>query len=89
LKELEGLERQLRKEPENWELRMKIAALTAKYVSRRDAVRWYEALLHVAPDYRPAHAALAGLYQTLGDVKLAEYHAGRASKDARSPHAEP
>jgi tetratricopeptide (TPR) repeat protein len=89
LNELEGLERQLRKEPENLELRMKIAAVTAKYVSRRDAIRWYEALLHVAPDYRPAHAALAGLYQTLGDVELAEYHAGHAAKDARSTHAKP
>lgn len=89
LDEMDGLERQLRKEPENLELRMKIAAVTAKYVSRRDAIRWYEALLQIAPDYRPAHTALAGLYQTLGDATLAEYHAGHASKDSRPAHAEP
>ncbi len=84
LNELEALERQLRKEPENLELRMKIAAVTAKYVSRRDAIRWYEALLHIAPAYAPAHAALADLYRLTGDVKLAEYHGGYVAHDTRS-----
>ena len=75
LERLPGLEMQLRKDPEDLALRMEIASLTARYVSRRDAIRWYEALLHVDPDYVPAHAALADLYQSQGDAKLAGYHA--------------
>ena len=76
LERLPSLERQLRKEPENLELRMEIAAVTAKFVSRRDAIRWYETLLHAAPDYVPAHAALAELYEQQGDAQRADYHAG-------------
>jgi NAD-dependent SIR2 family protein deacetylase len=64
LEQLHHLEKQLRQEPENLELRMKIASVTAKYASRRDAIRWYETLLHVAPDYGPAHAALAAMERT-------------------------
>jgi tetratricopeptide (TPR) repeat protein len=74
LDELNQLEKQLRKQPENIELRMQIAALTAKYVSRRDAVRWYEALLQVAPHHAAAHHALAELYRQLGDSERAKQH---------------
>jgi tetratricopeptide (TPR) repeat protein len=84
LNQLLTLEQQLRREPEDLELRMKIASVTAKYVSRRDAIRWYETLLHIAPGYAPAHEALADLYRLTGDVKLAEYHAGYVAHDTRS-----
>lgn len=82
-----GLEKQLRREPENLELRMKIASLTAKYVSRHDAIRWYETLLQIAPNYGPAHAALADLYQLTGDRKLAEHHASHLSQSTPSTNA--
>jgi tetratricopeptide (TPR) repeat protein len=75
LDRLMTLEKRLRKEPEDLELRMTIASLTAKYVSRQDAIRWYAALLQVAPDYVPAHEALADLYRQTGQTQLAEYHA--------------
>ncbi|HEY3962929.1 MAG TPA: tetratricopeptide repeat protein [Planctomycetaceae bacterium] len=70
LVQLLDLEKQLRRDPENLELRMKIASVTAKYVSRRDAIRWYETLLHVAPDYAPAREAVAELYELTGAAKL-------------------
>lgn len=75
-----ALEAQLRKEPANLELRMKIAAITAKYVSRRDAIRWYQALLQISPNYTPAHLALADLYEQLGEQELADRHA-RVARD--------
>ncbi|MBS0263203.1 MAG: tetratricopeptide repeat protein [Planctomycetes bacterium] len=87
LEELNRLEKQLRKAPDNLEIRMQIAGLTAKYVSRRDAVRWYEALLQVAPTYGPAHSALAELYRQLGDSERADRHAELA--DQSVPAAKP
>jgi tetratricopeptide (TPR) repeat protein len=71
LEKLNHLEKQLRREPDNLELRMEIASITANYVSRRDAMRWYQALLQVAPDYDPAHQALAELRRLTGDPPIA------------------
>ena len=68
------LEKQLQTHPKNLELRMQIASITAKYVSRRDAIRWYENLLQVSPNYVSAHEVLADLYRQLGDEKLAQAH---------------
>jgi hypothetical protein len=61
----------LRKQPDDIDLRMQIASLTAKYVSRKDAIRWYEILLKVAPHHAPARAALAELYRQTGDTEKA------------------
>ena len=71
---LDDLERQLRMQPGNLELRMQIAAIVAKYVSRHDAIRWYQNLLQISPEYPPAHQALADLYRQTGDEKRAEFH---------------
>ena len=71
---LDDLERQLRIQPGNLELRMQIAAIVAKYVSRQDAIRWYQNLLQISPEYPPAHQALADLYRQTGDEKRAEFH---------------
>jgi tetratricopeptide (TPR) repeat protein len=84
LDQMLALEKQLRREPENLELRMKIAAITAKYVSRGDAIRWYDTLLKIAPEYGPAHEALADLYRLTGDADLAERHAGFARQGKQS-----
>lgn len=72
LDEISRLEKQLRKQPDDIDLRMQIASLTAKYVSRKDAIRWYETLLQVAPRYVPARAALAELYRQTGDLEKAK-----------------
>ena len=74
LEELTELEKKLREKPKDLALRMKIAGITAKYVSRRDAIRWYENLLRVAPNYVPAHQAIAELYRQLGDEERADWH---------------
>jgi tetratricopeptide (TPR) repeat protein len=85
LEKLNHLEKQLRREPDNLEVRMEIASITATYVSRRDAIRWYEALLHVAPDYRPARDALADLRHRLaGGATIATHQAGALQGDAES-----
>ena len=76
--QLKDLEEQLRKKPEDLELRMKIASITAKYKSRRDAIRWYENTLNVYPSHAPTHAALAELYRLEGDSTLAAIHLARA-----------
>lgn len=74
LDRLNGLEQQLRSEPGNLELRMQIASIIAKYVSRSDAIRWYQNILKLSPDYPPAHRELAVLYQQLGETKRTEHH---------------
>jgi tetratricopeptide (TPR) repeat protein len=59
--ELLKLETQLAKAPNDLEIRMRIAAITAQYVSRRDAIRWYRNLLSIAPGHAAAQQALAEL----------------------------
>jgi Flp pilus assembly protein TadD len=83
LDQLLAMERELRRQPNNLTLRMQIAGITAKYVSRRDAIRWYQNILLVSPSYAPAHQALAVLYRLVGDEKLAEYHAAHATANSR------
>ena len=83
LVEMANLEKQLRDQPGNLELRMKIAAIVAKFVSRRDAIRWYENLLSVAPKYKPAHQELADLYRALGEEKLARLHLLELEQESR------
>ncbi|HVV99772.1 MAG TPA: tetratricopeptide repeat protein, partial [Planctomycetaceae bacterium] len=63
LERLPELERKLRHDPDDLEARMQIAEITAKYVSRRDAIRWYENLLRIAPRSTAAAAALSKLKQ--------------------------
>jgi tetratricopeptide (TPR) repeat protein len=74
LDQLLVIEKELRAQPNNLELRMKVAAITAKYVSRQDGIRWYQQVVKISPKYLPAHKALAELYQLIGETKLAEYH---------------
>jgi Flp pilus assembly protein TadD len=74
LAEMEILEKQLQGDQNNLELRMKIAAIVARYVSRRDAIRWYENLLIIAPNYRLAHQQLVELYRSFGEEEKAVHH---------------
>ncbi len=83
LDELLNLEKQLQLQPNSLELRMKIAAITAKYVSRRDAIRWYQHLLIIAPSYVPAHKALAELYRLTGDEHLVRHHLNFITENSR------
>ena len=59
--ELSALEHEIHVHPDSLEARMRIAAITAKYISRQDAIRWYKNLLRIAPEYRPAQQALTDL----------------------------
>lgn len=90
LDELPRLEKKLQQQPDNLQLRMKIASITAKYVSRRDAIRWYENLLRVAPGYVPAEAALNELHRQFGEEQGAAKRTGDAvpapiSQDRAAP----
>ena len=80
LDQLLVIEKELRAQPDNLELRMKVAAITAKYVSRQDGIRWYQQVVKISPRYLPAHKALAELYRLIGDTKLAEYHGAIAQR---------
>lgn len=68
LDQLNRLEIQLQSEPQNLDIRMKIAQTTAKYVSRREALRWYSHLLQVAPQHQPALDAVRELRSSLGET---------------------
>ena len=83
LVEMASLEKELRNQPDNLELRMRIAAIVARFVSRRDAIRWYENLLMIAPKYKPAHEELVKLYRSLGEEKLARLHSDEPDQDSR------
>lgn len=87
LDRLNDFEERLRSHPTDLELRMKIAAVTAKYVSRREGIQWYEALLQMAPNHTPAHRALAELYRSVGKPDRAALHDqfATADPDARLP----
>jgi tetratricopeptide (TPR) repeat protein len=61
LEHLAELERRLRLRPDDVEARIQFAEITAKYVSRRDAIRWYENLLRMAPHSTAAAEALSKL----------------------------
>ena len=74
LRKMSTYEKTLQQQPNDLELRMKIARITAKYSSRKDACVWYENLLQIAPDYLPARQALSGLYHELGDESQAAKH---------------
>lgn len=67
LDQLNRLEIRLQSEPQNLDIRMEIAAITAKYVSRREALRWYTNLLQIAPQHRPALDAVKELRSALGE----------------------
>jgi tetratricopeptide (TPR) repeat protein len=82
IEELTELERKLRTHPNDVELRMKIAGIVAKYVSRRDALRWYQNLLRIAPHYAPAQQALADLQRQLnaaGNADASDTQPGRTA----------
>ena len=49
LDQLLVIEKELRANPNNLELRMKVAAITAKYVSRHDGIRWYQQVVRFRP----------------------------------------
>lgn len=83
LLDMANMEKELRDHPQNLELRMKIAEIVAKYVSRRDAIRWYENVLVVAPHFKPALQELARLYRSLGDEAIARRFDEGAEKGAR------
>ncbi len=74
LAEMSDLETELRSQPNNLELRMKIASIVAKYISKKDAILWYENLLKIAPNYLPAHRELVILYPSVNDEKKVAFH---------------
>lgn len=60
--------------PIDVETRYQIAAITAKYKSRTEAIRWYLNLLIIDPQHIPTHRALADLYRLAGNQSRADYH---------------
>ncbi|HEY3968854.1 MAG TPA: tetratricopeptide repeat protein [Planctomycetaceae bacterium] len=74
LNSLKGLQERLIKHPDDIELLFRIADISAKYKSRREAIRWLEKLLLTAPNDRAAHEALGELYRLTGDPENATRH---------------
>lgn len=71
---LKHLQEQLREHPQNLEIRLQIAEISAKYRSRKEGIRWYESALPQVPNNREIHAALARLYRQTGDNAAAARH---------------
>ena len=76
LMQLKKLLDRLVQEPNNLDVRFQIAAITWKYKSREEGVKWFLSLLRLAPRHAPTHAALVIHYHAVGDQERAAVHRG-------------
>ena len=78
LMQLSRLINEVVENPQNTELRFKVASLTWKWKSRKDGEAWLRSVLDYAPDHKDAHAMLAEHYANTGRPDLAELHRKKA-----------
>jgi tetratricopeptide (TPR) repeat protein len=65
--------------PQNTELRFKVASLTWKWKSRKDGEAWLRSVLDYDPENKEAHAMLAEHYASTERPELAELHRKKAN----------
>ena len=80
---LDKLTTEVRKHPDDLELRYKIGTMHLRYRSREDGVNWLNSLLQYNPRHSAAHQTLADYYSRIGDTGLAESHL-RAAHEAEA-----
>jgi Flp pilus assembly protein TadD len=74
LKRLGQLTKAVLRQPHDPALRCEVAALFLRNGQEQEGVRWLHLALSEAPDYGPAHQALADYYQQAGKLELAAHH---------------
>jgi tetratricopeptide (TPR) repeat protein len=74
-KEIWGL---LGKDGGNVALRHELGTMFLKNGNEASALRWFDTVLKIDPDYRPTHRALAEYYEQAGNAEATERHRERA-----------
>ena len=67
-------------QPDNLELKVRLAETLLRDGHSEDGVRILKAALDQSPNYAPAHLALAAYYEKQGESQLAEHHRRLAGK---------
>jgi len=85
LKRLGQLTKNVLRHPHDPALRCEVAAIFLRNGEEAEGVRWLHLALRDAPDYGPAHQALADYYQRTGKPELAAHHRQLAEARHRQP----
>lgn len=78
--EFEDVRRDVRKRPDDPELRHRAGVLSLNLAREEDAARWFKSALRIDPHHRPTHLTLADHYDKTGNVQRAEYHRKMAAE---------
>lgn len=74
LKSLGRLTKEVLRQPHDPALRCQVGMIFLRNGEEQEGVRWLRLALREAPDYGPAHQALADYYQRTGKPELAAHH---------------
>jgi tetratricopeptide (TPR) repeat protein len=80
-KRLEDLSQQMKKRPEDPDLRCQIAEIFLRQNEEAEGERWLLTTLQTHPDHGPSHRVLANYYRQRGRNDLAELHQRLAGAD--------
>lgn len=69
--------------PHDADLRYEAAAICVRLGNITEGVRWLQSAVQEDPFHRPSHVALADYYQTVGDLRMAEYHRQRGGVEPK------
>ncbi|MBS0264640.1 MAG: tetratricopeptide repeat protein [Planctomycetes bacterium] len=82
LQAVEGLIEHVKRERADVSARYQIGKLLLDHQSREQGVGWLQSVLLYDPEHGPAHSALARYYESVGNVKLAEFHRSHTNSTA-------
>ncbi len=80
---LEKVRKEIRAQPDKVHLRHQAGTLCLKLGREEEAARWFLSALHLDPNDKPTHQALADYYKKQGDQQRAELHRHKAEANAK------
>lgn len=75
---IEELDRAVRRDPSNPELRYELGSLMLRHESRREGAVWLQSVLQFEPAHAGAHQELASYYEKVGHVELSRLHGAQS-----------
>ena len=85
MQEVQNLTVQVHQQPNDSDLRYRIGTLLLKYDEPSHGAAWLRSVLNLNPAHRPAHAALAEYYRSVGNERSADEHLRLAGGTGESP----
>jgi tetratricopeptide (TPR) repeat protein len=79
LRMVEIANRLMPKHPRDPRLHYELGTILTRMGHAEVGARWFHSTLRYAPDYRPAHVALAAYYERAGDAERAAWHRQKAA----------